>query len=296
MLKKPMSIPEQIEKMSSHGIIVDDIDFATRLLSTVSYYRLSGYTIQYRTETSSHSLSYNISLDKIYKLYCFDSELRSLLRKYLEITEFFYKDLISDIFAAKYCINEPYDQHYNILNYHDQAGIQKTFSIFEKEKSYYKDGDIVKHHRKKYNDRMPLWVIMDLMTFSSVSMFYHAMYRGDQSVISAKCGISASTLENHLHCLSVFRNKCSHGARLYNTTINPPARFTKSFLQNNPLVKNNSIFAYILVLFKRLPDDNIRIDFRCRLYRLLTKYKDIVDLNLLGFPNNYRKIMSLKNN
>ena len=37
-------------------------------------------------------------------------------------------------------------------------------------------------------------------------------------------GVGKDTLENHLHCLSVLRNKCAHTARMYNTDFNPPAK------------------------------------------------------------------------
>ena len=46
--------------------------------------------------------------------------------------------------------------------------------------------------------------------------------------------VGKDTLENHLHCLSVLRNKCAHAARMYNTDFNPPAKFTSSFLRKHP--------------------------------------------------------------
>ena len=57
------------------------------------------------------------------------------------------------------------------------------------------------------------------------------MYFSDKEAIAEAVGVSRDTLANHLHCLSVLRNKCAHGARLYNTTFNPPAHLTKQFLQ-----------------------------------------------------------------
>ena len=42
----------------------------------------------------------------------------------------------------------------------------------------------------------------------------------------------------------------------YNTDFNPPAKFTTTFLRKHPEIKNNSLFAYALVLLKRLPDES----------------------------------------
>lgn len=44
-------------------------------------------------------------------------------------------------------------------------------------------------------------------------------------------GVGKDTLENHLHCLSVLRNKCAHAARMYNMNFNPPAKFTTFFFE-----------------------------------------------------------------
>ena len=85
---------------------------------------------------------------------------------------------------------------------------------------------------------------------------YSSMYYSEKDAIAHMVGIGRDTLENHLHCLSVLRNKCAHAARMYNTDFNPPAKFTTSFLRKHPEIKNNSLFAYTLVLLKRLPDES----------------------------------------
>ena len=214
-----------------------------------------------------------------------------MLRQYIEKAEFFYRDLIGNKFAELKCQTPPYDQHYDVKNYYDKVGITKTLQNFTKEKSYYKDSAIVKHHSNKYADKMPVWVMLELMTCSSVSLFYHALYLSDKNVIASEIGISAATLENHLHALSVLRNKCSHGVRLYNSTMNPPVKVNKSFLRNNPAIRNDSLCAYRLMLIKRLPSDNERKQFRDKLNRIVKKYEKDIDLNLIGFPKNYRELI-----
>lgn len=294
-LKKPYTINEQIQKLQDHGFVIEDEAFARRVLQKVSYYRLTGYMLQYRISSDSHEMMKGINFEDVYKIYCFDEEIRALLRIYVEKAEFFYKDLIGNTFAALKCNSSPYDQHYDVNNYYDKTGITSTLQTFSKEKTYYKDSAIVKHHYNKYADKMPVWVMMELMTLSSVSLFYHALYLSDKNVIATQVGISIPTLENHLHALSVLRNKCSHGVRLYNSTINPPVKFNKSFLRNNPAIKNNSLFAYILMLIKRLPSDDERKQFRDKLNHIVKKYEADIDLSLIGFPSNYRQLMYIKN-
>lgn len=294
-LKKPYSIDDQIQKLQEHGVIVEDAALARNVLQRISYYRLTGYTLQYRINANSSNLNPGIKFEDIYSIYQFDEEVRCLLRLYIEKAEFYYKNVIGNVFAEIKCKESPYDQHYDLRNYYDKDGIAKTLQNFSKEKMYYRDSAIVKHHFKKYHDKMPLWVMLELMTCSSVSMFYHAMYISDKEVIADKIGVSSATLENHLHALSVLRNKCSHGVRLYNTVFNPPIRFNKSFLRAHQDMTNNSLFAYVLMLIKRLPTDSDRKQFRDKLNRILRKYEGKVDLKLIGFPDDYREMLYIKN-
>ena len=153
---------------------------------------------------------------------------------------------------------------------------------------------IVKHHKMKYSSKMPLWVIVELMSFSNMSKLYSSMYYSEKDVIAHMVGVGRDTLENHLHCLSVLRNKCAHAARMYNTDFNPPAKFTTSFLRKHPEIKNNSLFAYTLVLLKRLPDEESKKSLVQIVETVIDEYRNDIDLELIGFPENYLEIM--KNN
>ena len=98
-------------------------------------------------------------------------------------------------------------------------------------------------------------------------------------------------LENHLHCLSVLRNKCAHAARLYNTTYSPPAKLSSNFLKKHPEVSNRSLFAYIVVLQKRLPDMQDRKRLLDDINSIIQKYKQDIELSMIGFPENYYLIL-----
>ena len=53
-LKKPYTLTEQIQKLRDHGVVVTDEAFVRKVLQKVSYYRLSGYMLQYRISSDSH--------------------------------------------------------------------------------------------------------------------------------------------------------------------------------------------------------------------------------------------------
>ncbi|MBP1558131.1 MAG: Abi family protein [Oscillospiraceae bacterium] len=261
------------------------------VLSKINYYRLTGYSLQFRKSENDSDFISNTSFDKIHKIYKFDERLRNTLRRYIEITEVFYRTQISYGFSMSKCVDSPHDQHYDEKNYYKKKEFNEVKNHLEKDNGYYKDSLIVKHHKVKYNDRMPLWVMVELLSFSDISKLFSCMYFSEQNNIAKAIGVSAATLENHLHCLSVLRNKCAHAARLYNTKFHPAVRFNPQFLRSNQDVKNDTLFAYILILIKRLPDKSIKREMVNDIYTIIEEYKSDIDLSLIGFPKNYNELL-----
>ena len=81
---------------------------------------------------------------------------------------------------------------------------------FSKEQNYYKDSLIVKHHKTKYSSKMPLWVIVELMSFSNMSKLYSSMYYSEKDMIASMVGVGKGTLENHLHCNTLLKEISNH--------------------------------------------------------------------------------------
>lgn len=290
-LKEPLSFSEQVQKLIAHGLIIEDEQEAEKILSRINYYRLSGYMLQFRESASSSDLVSGHSLSEVMELYKFDCELRQLLRGYLEQVEVAYKTLISNTFSLEKCIVSPHDQHYNRDNYFNKTGFDHILENFQREKGYFEDSLIVKHHVESYSGKMPLWVMVELMSFSSLSKLYSAMYLNSQKRIASIVGVGPNTLANHLHCLSVLRNKCSHGARLYNTRMSPPAKLSATLLRRYPTLDNASLFAYILVVKWRLPTSDLKRSFKKDICSLIDKYTGAIDLSYIGFPANYKTIL-----
>lgn len=293
-LKKPLTFDEQLDKLVSHGIIITNREKTIDILKQINYYRFTGYALQFRKDSSKSDYIEGTTFETVYHLYKVDEILRDTFRRYIEKAEVFYRTQIAYGFSISKCSSSPYNQHYDENNFFNKKGYQEVMENFSREKNYYKDSLIVKHHKNKYSSKMPLWVIVELMSFSNLSKLYSSMYYSEKNFIAGMVGIGKDTLENHLHCLSVLRNKCAHAARMYNTEFNPPARFTSSFLRKHPEIKNNSLFAYTLVLLKRLPDEDSKKSLIHTVEAVMLEYKDDIDMKLIGFPENYMEIM--KNN
>ena len=290
-LKKPIPLKEQLIKCKSDGLTTEDDSWALQILSEIGYYKLMGYAFQFVTGSSGHKYSATASFELVYKLYCFDSELRELLRKYLEILEVYYKALIANTFSMRVCTSPPYDQHYYESNYYHKEYFSAIKEAFEKENEYYKESAIVKHHKKKYGGKMPLWALLELLSFSNTSKLYASMYDNDQDAIASLVHVGRKTLANNLHCMSVLRNKCSHAARIYNTTLSPAVKLSDSILKRCPSLSTQKLFAFIIMLSKRLPNTEYRTDFKEDFTYLIAKYNGIIDHSLLGIPVEYENYL-----
>lgn len=290
-LKKPLTFEQQLAKLISHGLLVDDENAALAALKSINYYRFTGYALQFRRHPDASAYLPGTTFATVYHLYLVDEMLRDILRRFIEKAEVYYRTQIAYGFANAKCVAPPHDQHYDETNFYNKKGYREVMVTFSREANYYRDSLIVKHHRLNYSGRMPLWVVVELMSFSNLSKLYSSMYFSEKDAIAGAVGVSRDTLENHLHCLAVLRNKCAHAARLYNTEFYPPARFTKDFLRKHPAVENTSLFAYVLVLLRRLPDRASKESLLCAIEQSLNEYASDIDLRLIGFPADYREIM-----
>ena len=290
-LKKPFSFHDQMLQLKKHNMIIVDEQYVEDFLSSVNYYRFTGYALQCRKSPADSDYVDGTTFEQIQQLYLFDIDLRHVLHKYLEKVELLYRTKISYHFAMQKCIAPPYDQHYDVNNYYLSKDIYDMLLSFQQRgTTYYKDTLIVQHHIKKYGNKFPLWVLVEMLSFSDLSRLYGGMYDSDQDIIANSVGTGRAELKNHLHCLTFLRNKCAHGARLYNASYVPSARLSPSFLRAFPQTRNDSLFAYLLVLVKRLPSDADKLDCIKDIDFVVRKYLTTRDLALIGFPQNFKSV------
>lgn len=133
-----------------------------------------------------------------------------------------------------------------------------------------------------------------MLSFSSLSTLYSAMYLSEQDKIATMRGQTAKVMKNHMHVLTVLRNKCSHGRRLYNTPLHPSVMLGSGYLRNHPEVGCDTLFAGILALMRNLPERESKILLYNRLCTCLTKYAASIDLSCIGFPANYKQLLQIE--
>lgn len=291
MLKKPLTFKQQTKQLNNHGVKINDYSLVEQVLNEVNYYRLTGYLIDIRKNENDSDLKEIVSFKNLYDTYRLDNELNDYLFKILLKIELSLRTIIAYTYSMNKCRKPPHNQHYNKNNYYNVTGFKKVLESLQRTENYNNESLVIKHHKEKYSSKMPLWVMVEFMSFSTLSKYYSCMYYSEQEKISKKLHISHKLLPNWLHCLSVLRNYCAHGARIYNVKFKPSVKLGRAFLRHNPNVRNNTLFSYIYIMFKLLPKSLNKKEELSKLYDLIKRYPT-VKISKYGFPDNYKELLN----
>ena len=296
MGKKFLTYDEQINKLLSKGIIINDNDFGIKCLKEISYFSLiSGYKDIFRNKETKKYNS-NINFEDIYYLYKLDEELRNLFLKYILKIEKSIKSHYSYFFCQKFGESEKEYLNVNNFNYKDfQLKVNSLVLALDRELQS-NNYDFILHNKKTYKN-VPLWVLINCLTFGTISKMYSYSTVDIKINIAKEFNIRYEQLTSMLNVITKFRNVCAHNERLYNYTTK------QNCLRDLPIhktIKNigkNDLFAITLCFKYLLNKDDFNI-FLNQLNFILTQYR-LNSCNLLkilkfmGFPEDWNYILKL---
>lgn len=211
--KEFKSIDEQIEILISRGLIIDDFRLAREFLLYNNYYRVSGYTLTLRKK----DIFYNgVTFENIIEIYDFDAKLRKILFEYIEHIEVKLKSILVYEFTKKYGA-------YGYIEYSNFSDKYKYFKIINSLNNYIikreNDEKFIRHYKNK-NEIIPFWAVVDLFTLSDISKIYKLLDEELKLLISKyfkfKTTNAGELLGKFMHSITIVRNLCAHGNRLYN--------------------------------------------------------------------------------
>lgn len=192
-LKPPLSYEDQVSRLIEHHMQVSSKKDAAAFLSKVNYYRLTGYALQFRDETGQDYFE-GTSFETVRNIYRFDTELRGILRDALDEAEGAFRTHIANGFSMIKCSKSPYDGHYDLENFYRKELYRSVMESLKREEERREDSLVVQHHKRCYGDTLPLWVIVEMLSFSSLSTLYSAMYLSEQDKIATMRGQTAKVL------------------------------------------------------------------------------------------------------
>ena len=217
---KPFQTYEQlIEKLQTEkGLIIEDPERAIHILKQTSYFALiSGYKEPFKNPDAHGKYYKGVRFSDIYMLYLLDSQLRSVFMNGILIVERLLKSLLSYYFTETFGDDEL--SYTDVTNYNyissNQNDVNKLVSIL-KDASYNMQYGYIRHYRKNHNN-LPLWVLVNALTFGNISKMYELSKSQIQSKISKEItGLSEQNITSILKVMTKFRNVCAHNERLYN--------------------------------------------------------------------------------
>ena len=301
------SIRTQIGILRGRGVIIKNRRFAKKVLLDTNYYNLiNGYkNLFLDTNSSAEHFLHGTCFEELYALSEFDRKLRILTLEYILIIEKSIKTKTAYCFSKKHG-HKDYLCYKNFECNNATAFKQTTSllkSLYGKIYSNIDKEDSISHyvHDKKY---IPLWVLVNTMSFADTSKFFSNLKQKDQNEIAkrVKYGVRPQELANYLFFLSSIRNRCAHDVLLYNylsyTHLYNNCYF--NYFRYNCINSNrNNYFSVMVTLKALLPkkDYTCFFDAFSCLYEHLAKQLHTIPLskvrNCMGLPQNWRRLKDL---
>lgn len=302
-----LTYDQQIDKLTNEKHIAIDDELAARTaLKRVGYFSIIG---GYKTpfiNPMTRIYENDASFDDVQALYSFDRDLRYIFFRYLCEVEVFMRQLISYNFCLRH--GELQDKYLDKNNYDLSSPDKKDavdkllktlrFHAINDEKHAY-----LVHQRKLYKN-IPLWVIMNTLTFGQTSKFYALLkFKMKEDIVQEFPHLDTATLETYLDRLCLVRNTCAHNERLYSFHFDKDLPDTDIHLQlhipqkgEQFLYGKNDVFAAVIVLRYLLPSESF-CKFTFELSNLIDAYlKESEHMtreklySYMGFPSNWHDI------
>ena len=247
------TIDEQIEILRSRGLIIEDEAEAKDFLLRNNYYRVSGYSLTLR---KNDVFAKSATFQNIEDIYNFDHEFRHIILHHIETIEV----QIKSIYAYEFT------KVYGPLGYLDAA----NFSNQAKHK--------------------------DLLTISDISFLYSISERPLKETIAHRFGLTMNRgpeiLGQYMHSMTIIRNLCAHGSRIYNRLFEQKPSLNKKeqallIRREDGTMDNAHFFGFFLIMRRLLPAENFA-EMKEAVIALTEKYP-FVRMDYYGFRDDWKE-------
>lgn len=310
---------EQLKKLKSRRLIIDDDEKVIKILKRKNYYDIiNGYKDDFIDKPATITAG-----DDVYKegtnfkdinlLYEFDAEIRSIILKNILKLENIIKTKISYVFSKEKTQEFNY---LNINNYDDTKKESATRVIAEISNvirncmsQNYTGGRQISHYLDIHKN-LPLWVLVKQLTFGNISYFYSSIEESLQKEICEEIAVeyekeyekniivNEKNMEQILKFINNIRNICAHNERLYNITVrinrNRIPRITHSHIDFSFRSKLFDVLIILKLFITRKEFQILTKEISDEIGKLGLNYSTRVFgdiLNQTGIPRKWKKII-----
>ena len=280
----PMTIDEQVENLKNNGLIVDDEEYAKRILNDVSYFRLvKAYSLNLKPKNGNYDNK--TTFREIVDLYLFNANLRQIIFPEIEKIEVNVRCRIANYFSEQYGVLG----YLETKNFVGDVYYKEFMEDIEQEIRRNSKAPFVRNFRENYEGgNLPIYALVEVFSFGTLSKFFKNMHNKDKKEIAKTFGVGYTYFESWLESISYVRNICAHYGRLYNAKMAKTPKLYKEYTQAG--IGNNRIFGVLLCMKNLLKSDSQWDLFVDKIEMLLDKYES-VQINTMGFPENWKKIL-----
>ena len=303
------TLDQQINILKEKGLVINDIDFAKKVLFKENYFFLSGYRYLFMTKYKEKKFNDGTTFDELYSVFLFDRHIRNLMFKNILIIENNIKSIMSYQLSKKYGFKEK--DYLNSDNFtKDPMREKQVYDVLGKMKRQIrvngKQHTATQHYMFNYG-YIPMWILVKVLSFGLISELYLILKNEDKEAISNFYEIDTEEMGTYLNLLSNFRNICAHEDILYDHRTQRWISDT-DFHYKLDIPKDeegiykfgkNDLFAMVIILKQMLEKDEF-IDFLRELeyeINLLDSRVNTVPLNSIlnriGFPDNWFEISKI---
>lgn len=254
MRKEFKTYEEQLDILIKKGLITDEDSL--RVLRRNNYYFLIN---RYKNIFIEPNVKPNVfkkgtTFNEIVALYNFDRELRMIVLKYIITIENTLKSILSYEFSRKYGYEYLNLNSYDTFN-NDEKRVREIKGFFKSINYSIKKSIVYEKHMKYYNDKydvIPLWIVINSLTFGLLIKFYGYLKEEDQNMIAKEFNVSKEELRHFLLVLLYFRNLSAHNQRLYDEKSENKILFNECHKNLNLKNRGYNDIMSVIIIFKYL--------------------------------------------
>ena len=302
------NLDEQVEILKFKGLIINDENYAKKILLRENYFFLMGYRHLFM-EPGDKKFKAGTKFEELYSLFLFDRSIRNVLFKYILVIENNLKSITSYQLSKKYGYKER--DYLKAKNFTSDPNKQAQLNdLLKKMKRQIKvngsQHTATQHYVSNYG-YIPLWILVKVLSFGIVSEMYSILKPEDQKEIANVYDIDTNSLIVYLPILANYRNLCAHEDILYenktqklidDTVYHKLLNLKKEddiYIQGK-----NDVFCLIIIMKQLLNTD----DFKNMTFEL-DHILETLNFNLrtisinkvldrMGFPKNWKNLASIE--
>lgn len=316
MAKDFKTYTEQIQILKDRNLVIYDCAATRRILQRGNYYNIiNGYKDLFLdTNMNGELFKSGTKFEEIVALFKFDKKLKKIFLDRLLKMENAIKSVIAYEFsksygADNYLLFNNFDSliHTNTKKKNIDKRLEQIHSLIaEMQKTIAHACDKKKYinHYLIQHGYVPLWVLVNAVSFGVVSKFYGLMKQKEKIEVSKAFNVQYQELDNYIKIMSFYRNICAHDEKMYDEkeeiTAIPDTKYHA--ILNIPKNKGrytqgkNDLFSLYITL-KVLMSNSEFAELKSDIYAIVKSLKlELVTINMndvlnkMGFPKNWRAI------